>query len=312
LSTLTINLIITAIAFISIVVLVVYTVFFGSADAAAQLATLSNGLSHGFLGIIAALQFGMWFYLGIEGTAMSAEECRSTHRALPLGSLIAMISLLVGATLTWFVCSSLIPPDVLGSSVYPLFDAAKQTGVPVLIALLLIGTVFSCLASSNGCIIDSSRALFSMSRDTLMPEFFSALHPKHKTPYRATLFLVPIAAVFAFTGMLDHVITFSIISALYVYLYSAIMILRFRKMYPLGTIKRGYTVPAYKLLAAVIIAIVAATMFGMYLGYWIDILAATLFYAICSVWFLKFRSGSIDTHKFFSAENHDWPKPKKF
>ena len=49
-----------------------------------------------------------------------------------------------------------------------------------------------------------------MARDTLIPEVFAAVHPRYKTPYRAVVFLLPIALAFGFTGLLDQVITFSI------------------------------------------------------------------------------------------------------
>ena len=88
----------------------------------------------------------------------------------------------------------------------------------MVIDALFTGTVLSCLASANGCITDSSRAWFAMSRDTLIPGVFAAVHPKYKTPYRAIVFLLPIAMAFGFTGLLDQVITFSILSALLVYI----------------------------------------------------------------------------------------------
>ena len=74
--------------------------------------------------------------------------------------------------------------------------------------------MLSCLASANGCINDASRAWFAMGRDQFIPRWFGGVHPKYKTPYRAILFLVPIMIAFGYTGLLDQVITFSIISGL--------------------------------------------------------------------------------------------------
>ncbi len=44
-------------------------------------------------------------------------------------------------------------------------------------------TVFSAIASANGCINDASRAWFSMGRDRYLPAWFAAVHPKYRTPY---------------------------------------------------------------------------------------------------------------------------------
>ena len=126
---------------------------------------MTDGLPYGYLGIIAAMQFAVWFFLGIEGGALAAEECRSTSRALPLGTMIGLSVLLIGATTTWFVCSGLVPAEKLGESAYPLYDAALATGKLYVIIALFVGTIMACLASANGCINDASRAWFAMSRD---------------------------------------------------------------------------------------------------------------------------------------------------
>ena len=269
------------------------------------------GLPYGYLGIIAAMQFAVWFFLGIEGGALAAEECRSTSRALPLGTMIGLSVLLIGATTTWFVCSGLVPAEKLGESAYPLYDAALATGKLYVIIALFVGTIMACLASANGCINDASRAWFAMSRDGLIPPIFAKTHPKYKTPYRATVFLLPISMAFAFTGMLDQVVTFSIFSALMVYVLTVIMMFRFRKMYPLGTIERGYVAPIHPVPALIAAVLIGMTLLGMYLGYWINILGGVAFYFLASVWFLKRRLKFIDKSQFLKAGTQKWPKPKE-
>ena len=62
---------------------------------------------------------------------------------------------------------------------------------------LFIGTLLSAIASANGCVNDAARAWFSMGRDRYLPEWFGAVHPTYRTPFRSILFLMPIWAVFA-------------------------------------------------------------------------------------------------------------------
>ena len=82
---------------------------------------------------------------------------------------------------------------------------------------------------------------------------------------------------FAFTGMLDQVVTFSIFSALMVYVLTVIMMFRFRKMYPIGTIERGYVAPIHPVPALIAAVLIGMTLLGMYLGYWINILGGVAF-----------------------------------
>jgi len=311
-ATLNLNIVLTGVAFITIFLLLFSTKFYSPTNSILNLKEMTNGLPYGWMGILGAFQFGCWFYLGIEGTALVANECRSTGRSLPVGSVVGLVTLLLGATTTWFICSGLVASAELSESVYPLFDAALKTKIPFVIHALFIGTVLACLASANGCIADASRAWYSMSKDTLIPEVFSVVHPKYKTPYRAILFLLPIAIAFGFTGMLDQVITFSIFSALMVYLMTAYMMIKFRKMYPLGTIERGYIAPIHPLPTVVLFILTLATMVGMYFGYAINLISGFVFYFTASIWFVFHRYQNLEKGSFLSSGAGNWPRPNGY
>ena len=310
-ATLNINIILTGIAIITIIILLFSTRFYSSSQSLINLSGLSNGLPYGWIGVLGALQFGCWFYLGIEGSVLAADECKSKNRAIPLGSVIGLITLMIGASITWFVSSSLIEASKLSVSIYPLFDVAKATNIPAVEYALFIGTLLACLASANGCIADASRAWSAMSKDSLIPELFSIIHPKYKTPYRAIVFLLPIAIVFGFTGLLDQVVTFSILSALLVYIFTGIMMLKFRKMYPMDYIKRGYIAPLHPIPAVLVILLSLMTLFGMYFGYFINLISGIVFYFIASIWFIFHRANQMNIHDFISEDYKKWPKPNR-
>jgi ethanolamine permease len=303
-ATLTFNLVITAIAFVAILVL-----FFAVQpwnNTLMKHSELLTGLPYGWLGVLAAMHFGMWYYLGIEGTTQAAEEVRSPSRALPLGTMTGIITLLIAATLTWYICAGLMPWEYLGQAVTPLFDAARLTDSTVLMVLLFIGTIFSTLASANGCINDASRAWFSMGRDRYLPQVFGAVHPKYRTPYRSIVFLVPVALVFAYYAPLDQVITFSILSGLLEYTFMAINVMMFRQKWPLGTIKRGYVHPFHPLPALVLLLLCAVTYFAVFLGYGTQLVAMLVFYIVASLWFAFHRYQFVRRGAQFTMP---WPKP---
>lgn len=306
--TLTVNFVITAIAFLAIAVL-----FFGvlpwNPGHVLLHHQLLTQLPYGWLGVVAALQFGMWYYLGIEGTCQAAEEVRSAGRSIPLGTMCGMITLLIAAALTWYVASGLMPWEYLGQAVTPLYDAARLTGNKGLQTLLFVGTLFSAIASANGCINDASRAWFSMSRDRYMPMWFGAVHPRYRTPYRAIIFLVPIAISFAFTGLLDQVITFSILSGLLGYTFMSINIVKFRRKWPLGSINRGYVHPFHPIPAIVLACLCSATYFATYLGYGASLLSIMAFYIVASVWFALHRYKYVKRGDQFTM---NWPRPKDY
>lgn len=309
-ATLTLNFIITAIAFISVLVLLFSTSFYDPHTTLIKLNKMTNGLPYGFLGVLAAMQFAIWFFLGIEGTAMATTECRSAERSMPLGSILGLLTLLIGATITWYVCSGLIDAKTLGVSPYPLYEAAVATGKLYVVIALFVGTLLSCLASANGCINDASRAWTALSRDGILPDVFSKIHPKYNTPYRSILFLMPISLAFAFTGMLDQIITFSIFSALLIYILTAVMMFRFRKMYPLKTIARGYIAPIHPIPAVVTIVLACLALVGMSFTYGVNILLGIIFYSLASLWFIKRRYKFIKQNEFFNKGIEKWGIPK--
>jgi ethanolamine permease len=306
--TLTINLVITFLAFMALVVL-----FFAvdplNQGVVLQHKALLTDLPYGWIGVIASLQFGMWYYLGIEGTCQAAEEVRSAGRAIPLGTLGGMMTLLVAATITWFVASGLMPWQYLGQAVTPMYDAATLLGSSQLQLMLFVATLFAAVASANGCINDASRAWFSLARDRYMPVFFGAIHPRYRTPYRSIIFLVPIAISFAFTGLLDQVITFSILSGLLGYTFMTFNMIKFRKMWPLGSIHRGYIHPFHPLPAITLLVLCIATYFATFLGYGATLLSIMAFYILASIWFVLRRYKFVKRADQFTMP---WPRPKGY
>jgi ethanolamine permease len=140
--TLNFSFVITAVAFIAILILFFAVEAGVSAIPLDFTAITTEPLPYGWVGVLAALHFGLWYYLGIEGTTQAAEEVRSPPRALPYGTMAGIITLVIAATLTWYVCSGLIPWEYLGQAGTPLFDATRVTGSLWLMILLFIGTIF--------------------------------------------------------------------------------------------------------------------------------------------------------------------------
>ena len=308
LATLTFNLVITAFAFVAILILFLATVPWSGASPLRH-TELMTDLPYGWLGVLAAMHFGLWFYLGIEGTTQAAEEVRSPARSLPFGTLAGIMTLLIAATLTWYVCVGLMPWEYLGGAGVPLFDAARLTGSTWLVALLGVGTLFATLASANGCINDASRAWFSMGRDHYLPSWFGAVHPKYRTPYRSIVFLVPIALIFALGAPLDQVITFSILSGLLGYTFMPLNMIMFRKKWPLDTIKRGYVHPFHPIPAFLLLALCAVTFFAVFLGYGTQLVAMLGFYIVASIWFHFWRYRFVNRGAQFTMP---WPRPKGY
>lgn len=307
---LTLNFALTAISFIAIIMFFFSNVLGIGAIPWNPANLIEGAMPNGIIGIFAALQFGPWFYLGIEGAAMCAEECKHPSRAVPLGQQAGMITLLIGAGMTLFVCSGLIPTSELGVSVYPLYEAAVESGLSFLVIFLAIGTLFTCLASANGCVCDSSRSWFALSRDHFLTPWFAAVHPKYQTPYRAVIFTMPIAVAFAFSGFLDQVITFSITSGLIAYVLIPFSLIRFRKMFPESSSKvRPFISPLQPWIAYLTILLAIIILSTLYWGYNFNLIFGLVFYTVAYFYF-NWRYKSVDI-KHDWEKDMGWPEPQK-
>lgn len=275
----------------------------------------ASGMPYGWLGLLAATQFGMWYYLGIEGTCQAAEETRSAARSIPLGTMTGIVTLLIAAILTWYLGAGLVPWHWLGQSITPLVSIARTIGGPI-ITVVILGTLCATLASVNGTINDAARGWFSMARDHYLPPWFGAIHPRYRTPYRAIVTLMPVAVAFAILPVLLHnaqllstVITFSILSALFMYAFMVPNMIRFRKLWPMGSIHRGYKHPFHP-APSITLALTALVVFvGTFLGYGVQLFAIVAFYLVASVWFVIFRYKYVRRGAQFTMP---WPRPKGY
>jgi ethanolamine permease len=147
----------------------------------------SPWLPFGARGVLAALPFAIWFYLGIEELPLAAEEARAPERDMPKGLLLGLATLVACAFAT-LVLSAGMPPGAaaLARSDEPLF-AGFQTilgsglGARALALLAVAGLV----ASFHTIIFAYGRQIYSLSRAGYFPRWLSLTHGRRQTPHAA-------------------------------------------------------------------------------------------------------------------------------
>ncbi len=201
-------------------------------------------LPHGFDGLMAAVPFAIWFFLAIEGGAMSAEEMVDPQRDIPKGFLSGMATLLVMAVLTLFLTAGIADIDAVSSVDFPLplaLSAAYGDGSLPVLLMSGIG-LFGLVASLHGIIVGYSRQTYAMARTGYLPKFLARLDEKHHTPVWA-LVLPGIVCLFtALTGLTDLVITIACYGSVVMYLTSLVSFLILRHKEP--ALKRPFRVPS--------------------------------------------------------------------
>ena len=125
-----------------------------------SIAGANEYLPFGWHGVWAALPFGMWLFLAIEGVPLAAEEAKDPATDVPRGIVGAMLFLLVTAVLVVFLLAGAVGADAIGNSPVPLVDALKHTGNTTLATTVnvlgLAGLIASFFSIIYGCLLYTS------------------------------------------------------------------------------------------------------------------------------------------------------------
>jgi ethanolamine permease len=261
--------------------------------------------ARGWPGVFSALPFAIWFYLCIEGVAMSAEETANPRRDVPLG-YIAGIGTLVVLTLTLTVCTlGITPLPQLSEVQYPLPDAAARV-LPAghwLIKLIAALGVFGLIASFNGIIIGYSRQAFALARAHYLPHLMARLHPRTQVPHWALIIPGLFGMAACMTGFTDQIITISVMGGLVLYIISMISLFVLRQEAP--ELHRPFVAPCYPFFPALALCLSLVALISMA---WYNPLLYFIFlglFALGSLYFLGVRRGVEAEAELYSVDDFE-------
>jgi APA family basic amino acid/polyamine antiporter len=179
--------------------LVVIFIFILVAVPKINFANYQDFMPFGWNGVFGGAAAIFFAYLGFDAVATTAEECKNPKRDLPIGLIgglliCAVIYVVVSLCLTGIVnYQSLANPQ-------PLAQALRDNGSNIGSALVGTGAIAGMLTVLLVMMYGQSRIFFVISRDGLLPKFFSKIHKKHQTPSYAILVVtISVALISGFT-----------------------------------------------------------------------------------------------------------------
>lgn len=209
----------------------------------------AHGWDHGAAGMFASVPFAVWFFLGIEGVAMTSEEVDNPTRNLPIGYITGIITLVVLAIGVMLVAGGAGDWRTLGNIDYPIPKAAALAlgeSHPWIKAFAGIG-LFGLVASLNGIIIGASRQLFAISRAGIIPVSMSRVN-RYASPHYCVLATTVIGVLAIASGKTGQLITLSGIGACAMYFMCMVSLFALRKNQP--GLHRPFKVPFYPVVPA--------------------------------------------------------------
>lgn len=256
---------------------------------------------YGWQGILTAAGIVFFAYIGFDAVSTVAEECKNPQKDLPIGIIGSLIICTFLYLCVSMVLTGIIPITVNGEP-NPLLTG-HEAGAALSVAFSELGfnwasniVAFGALAGMTSIIlvmiVAQARILFAMSRDGLLPGFFSKIHPKLRTPHAATIFTGIAATLIASFTPIMVVAELTSIGTLAAFTFVALSVLILRKVSP--DLKAKFRAPFMPYTAVGAIVINTLLMLGLPTATWIRFVAwmglGLFIYFSYGFWFSKMRN----------------------
>lgn len=190
---------------------------------------------YGWAGVMGAAGVVFFAYIGFDAVSTTAEEAKNPQRDLPIG----IIASLVICTTLYLIVAAVL------SGIVPVIEyKANQEflNAPVAFALSLIGQDWAAYLVSAGAVagitsvllvmlMSQPRIFFAMSRDGLLPQGVSRVHPRFGTPYLTTIITCVIVSIVAGLTQIQTVGEMTSIGTLFAFaiVCGAVLVLRVKR-----------------------------------------------------------------------------------
>ena len=164
----------------------------------------------GISGVFRGAAVVFFAFLGFDAVSTAAQETRNPGRNMPIGILMSLLvctvlyilfaHVMTGvANYTEFAGQEGIAPVAVAID---HMGATEATGVitpayPWLNRAIVMAILFGYCSVIMVTLLGQSRVFLSMSKDGLLPPFFSKIHPKYRTPAHSNLLFMVIVSVMA-------------------------------------------------------------------------------------------------------------------
>ncbi|MFC1454647.1 APC family permease [Candidatus Undinarchaeota archaeon] len=168
-------------------------------------------------------------FMGWETITYFSEDAINPKRDVPKAIIYSSIFVTVIYCAVIFVTMGLLDQASLGASKYPLALASEVFLTKKGAVVMAVGAIAVLLGCLNSWIASTARLPFALARDGLFPNFLSAVHKKHGTPWKSLIFQMVFAIAVVLLGGFEEIITILVVVAMFLYIPVFLSIFVYRK-----------------------------------------------------------------------------------
>lgn len=139
-------------------------------------------------GIFGTAGFVFVAYGGLLHIASVAEEIHDPKKNIPLGMIMSLVIVGLAYSFVVVVTTGVLDGSSLARSLTPISDGAMEVIGPAGMVALSVAAILAFVSTANAGLLSSSRYLFALGRDQLLPGFFTRVNRRFSTPHWAVLF----------------------------------------------------------------------------------------------------------------------------
>jgi APA family basic amino acid/polyamine antiporter len=228
-------------------------------------------MPHGWHGVFGAAAVMFFAFIGFDSVSSAAEEVKNPKRDLPIGIIASLAICAVLYVAVAAVVTGIVPaPQFANNIAHPVSYALQVAGENWVAGFIDLGAVLGMLTVILVMSYGQTRIIFAMSRDGLLPQVLSRVHPRFATPVTTT-WLVGI-----FFGLIGALVPLYVLSdlinigTLAAFSMVSIAVLVLRRTHP--HLPRSFRCPGVPVVPLLAVAACVFLMINLQLITWIAFL----------------------------------------
>jgi basic amino acid/polyamine antiporter, APA family len=199
-------------------------------------------------------------FTGIESALIPSGEVHNPARTVPRSILAALVLVTVLYIAIQLVTQGILGAELATNTKAPLAEAARRVLGRGGEVLVVVGTAISTLGYIAGDMLAAPRVIYALGRDSLLPNFFGAVHDGYRTPHVAIVTHAILSATLAITGSFAALAVLAVLLTLIVYLSCCLATIQLQRKDVRADGAVPFTIPGGPVIPVVAAAIIVWLM----------------------------------------------------